>query len=366
MLHVLPVIPLPALFADNAPTQLMTIPEAPATYDFPTTLDIRVVQPEVAFNDASKTAPEYVKSWDDYVGQEPMKDQLQVYIDEAFTTCESLPHILLASGMPGAGKTTLARLIAKEMGTECVMLVPPFSPQTLYDAAMGMEDGQILFIDEIHKLADHGPRAAENLLHMLEEKVLYLDGGVVKLADFTVVGATTDADRLPETIIDRFMIKPFFQPYSLPELVKIVKNFCNFYDIVLRPDVMVALAKACRGTPRIARELVQGAKALQTARGREVTPAEVLGFKEVEPNGMTRTHKAYIKAVYQFGGRQTKDGFEYVAGEATLMSLLRENKPGIARIERFLIELGFVDKTPRGRTLTQAGVAAARQYIAQQ
>jgi Holliday junction DNA helicase RuvB len=308
------------------------------------------------------SVPEYVADWDAFVGQESMKAQLMVYIDEAIMDCAVLPHILLASGMPGAGKTTLARLIAKEIGARCRMLVPPFTPQTLFDAAMACETGDILFIDEIHKLADLGPRAAENLLHMMEEGVLYLEGEAVQLKEFTLVGATTDADKLPETIIDRFMIKPFFQPYSMPELVRIVKKFCDYFGITLRPDTVVALAKACRGTPRIARELVQGAKALQTSLGRQVGPEEVLAFKEVEPDGMTRQHKAYVKAMYQFGGRETKNGYEYTAGEATMMSLLRESKQSIGRIERFLIELGLVEYTHHGRRLTENGIARARRF----
>jgi Holliday junction DNA helicase RuvB len=313
-------------------------------------------------NTTTNVEPEYVADWYSYVGQEPMKIQLCIYIDEAITNVAALPHTLLASGMPGVGKTTLARLIAKEMKVRCVMLVPPFSPTALYDAAMKMKEFEILFIDEIHKLADHGPRMAENLLHILEEGVLYLDGRTIQLAEFTVVGATTDADKLPETIIDRFMIKPFFQPYSLVELLRIVMNFCDYYGITLRDDTMVALAKACRGTPRIARELVQGAKALQTVYGRDVTPQEVLAFKEIEPDGMTREHHAYLAALYTYFGRESAGGDEYIAGEAALMSLLRENKTGLARLERFLIELGLIDRTPQGRRLTDRGIARARQY----
>jgi Holliday junction DNA helicase RuvB len=225
-----------------------------------------------------------------------------------------------------------------------------------------MGDWEFLFIDEIHKLGDHGPSAAENLYHMLEEKVLYLDDGVHKLADFTVIGATTDADKLPEPLVDRFAIRPYFQKYSLAEMVKIAKNFCDFYNIMLPADVMVAIAKACRGTPRVARELVVGARALQNS-GTTLTPAALLKFKELEPDGLTRQHKAYILAMFQFFGRDRDGEWEYIAGEASLMTILRENKQGIARLERFLIECGLVDRTPRGRRLTPLGIARAAGYV---
>jgi len=322
-------------------------------------------EPDMPFVNSTEHIPEYVKDWDSYVGQEPMKAQLQTYIQAALKRWDVLDHILLASGMPGVGKTTIARLIAKEMGAHLTMMVPPFSQKALFDAALIQEWGDILFIDEIHKLADHGPRAAENLLHMLDERTLYLEDGVHELEKFTIIGATTDADKLPETVVDRFAIKPFFQPYSLAELVKITKNFADYFDFGLMPETMVAIAKACRGTPRVARELVIGARDFQEVHDRYVRPSELLAFKEVDPDGMTRQHKAYIKALYQFFGRETAEGgWEFVAGEASLMSLLRENKPGLARLERFLIETGLVDRTPRGRRLTPRGIQKAQMYLA--
>lgn len=320
--------------------------------------------PEMPFINAANVAPEYVKDWDSYVGQEPMKEQLNIHIEATIQRWGILPHVLLESGMPGVGKTTLARLIAKQLGGRLTMLVPPFSKTALYDAAMQCGDGDFLFIDEIHKLADHGPSAAENLLHILEERTLYLEGGVVKLCEFTVIGATTDADKLPETIVDRFEIKPYFQPYSLSELVRITKNFANFFGTEIHPQTMVAIAKACRGTPRIARELVIATRDMQLASGQWCMPNDLLRFKEIEPDGTTRKHKAYLKAMYQFFGREEQDGsWSYTAGEASMMSLLRENKQGIARLERFLIESGLLDRTPRGRRLTDLGIQKARSYV---
>lgn len=337
---------------------------------FPPDIFVTVEMPpaptdDIPFVNAAKNIPEYVKDWDHYVGQEPMKAQLRMYIESALRRWDVLEHVLLASGMPGVGKTTLARLIAKEMGAHITMLVPPFTQKTLYDAALSMEWGEVLFIDEIHKLADNGPRAAENLLHLLEERTLYLDTGVHHLEKFTVIGATTDADKLPETVTDRFLLQPFFQPYSLAELVKITKNFADYFEIGLMPETMVAIAKACRGTPRVARDLVVGAREIQTVTGNYAQPSELLAFKELDPDGMTRKHKAYLMALYQFFGREAPhNGYEFVAGEASLMSLLRENKPGLARLERFLIETGLVDRTPRGRRLTPRGIQKAQLYVA--
>lgn len=362
-----PVVPLPPLSEDHDGTLLVPDVDPPA----PTgPIRIQLVRNEIPFvNAADHPGHNAVKTWGQYVGQEPMKAQLQVFIDDALERNAALPHTLLASGMPGVGKTTLAQLVAAQFGSRLVKLVPPFTPQTLYDAALSMDDWEFLFVDEIHKLGDHGPAMAENLLHLLEEKVLYLDDGVHELADFTVVGATTDADKLPETIIDRFVIKPFFQKYSLAELVRITKNFCDDFGCVLDPKTMVAIAKACRGTPRIARELVEAARALNNSYGRPCTPVELLAFKELEPDGTSRQHIAYLTALYQFFGREKpvygtdQTEWEYVAGEASLMNILRENKPGLARLERFLIEKGLVDRTPRGRRLTPRGIQRAKQFV---
>ena len=217
-----------------------------------------------------------------------------------------------------------------------------------------------------HKLADHGKSAAENLLHMLEERRLYLDRGVVELNDITVIGATTDADKLPETIIDRFPIKPFFQPYSIIELGEITARFQGLEGIHLPLETTLGIAQACRRTPRVARELVVAARDLSHTLGRAPTIEELLDFKETDPNGMTRQHKAYITTLYEFFKRVTADGeVVYVAGEYAMRSILRETRDGLYRLERFLMEQGFLDRTPSGRRLSQRGIQAARQYIAE-
>lgn len=317
------------------------------------------------------TRAEMPQSWDEYIGQAPLKQQLQVRIKAAQARGEALPHTLLASGMPGIGKTTMARLIAKTLGVEIIEVVPPFNMHTLLAAAEQLLDNDILFIDEIHLLALKR-RGTEILLKVLEDKVAYLpDGNVVPLNDITIIGATTEKDLLPETIVDRFKIKPYFQPYTEDELEQITVRFAIRHDAVdsLTSDLVVAIADACRGTPRLSEEMVMAAHDLALSEGRPSSPDELLRFIEMEPDGLTRTHVQYLTVLRQYyasvRGRGEDKHVEYVAGENTLMNILRENRQGIGRIERFLMELGLIDRPTYGRRLTGRGTARAEQLIAQ-
>lgn len=366
----LPVIALPILGEDHDGTALIPdiqVDAPPSTEP----LRIQIVRDEIPFYNRADIGHNAVTDWSQYVGQEPLKELLDVYIESALEQNTAMLHVLLASGLPGVGKTTLAQLVAHRMGSRLVKMDGgAVTGQTLIDALLQMDDWEILFIDEIHRL---GKTRAQGLLHAMEEKMLYLVDGPHELADFTLIGATTDADMLPEAVISRFPLRPetgaVFQKYTLPELVRIVKNFCNDEGVVLDPKLMVAIAKASRGVPRQCGDLVAAAKAMLHAH-RPVTPDELLRFVRLEPDGTSMQHIAYLTALWQFFGREKpvygtdRTEWEYVAGEQSLMNILRENKPGLARIERFLIEKGLVDRTPRGRRLTDRGIAAARNYVA--
>jgi holliday junction DNA helicase RuvB len=327
---------------------------------------VSIEEPKPVLINAAEHQLEGPRSWEDFIGQEQMKKQLEVHISSAKVRRKPLDHVLLSSGMPGTGKTTLAHLIAKEMGGYMMKLVPPFSKDTLFEAAESLAEGDVLFIDEIHKMADGGPRMAENLLHMLEEARLYTDDGVIQLKKFTVIGASTDSSKLPEPVIDRFVIKPHFEPYSTWELSLITAQFAGRYLAGIDVDVIMAIGSACRGTPRIARELVLAARDLFVHYDRPPTAEELFAFKQMDPDGMTKAHKNYLLALYRhFGRRAARGGVEYLAGESSLMKILRENKRGLANIERFLLELGLLDQTPQGRRLTVEGIARAQFYDAQ-
>jgi Holliday junction DNA helicase RuvB len=319
-----------------------------------------------------------IPEWDDYIGQENLKRQVMIRLKAAQSRGERFPHTLLASGFPGVGKTTMARLIAKMMGVPMTETMAPISAYTLAEAAMALPDHGVLFIDEIHGLANNGKRGAEVLLKALEDGIIYLsDGTVCELPNITIIGATTDKDMLPEPVIDRFRFRPEFSPYTDPDLCEIASTFVSrhkAWDAIIdqskpSPENMAILwdlALACRNTPRIVEEYILAARDLAVALNRPPTAQEVLELVEVEPDGMTKQHINYITAMRTYFPRELKEGgYEFVVGEPAIMQMLRETKQGIARIERFLIERGLLDRTPRGRRLTDRGVARAEAFIAE-
>lgn len=312
---------------------------------------------------------ELAEDWDDYIGQDPLKRQIAVAMKSAEIRDAPFPHTLLASGFPGVGKTTAARLIAKTMGVGIIELVPPFKVETLIAAAEQLGDKDILFIDEVHKLTDGvGARGAEILLKVLEDGVAYLPSGeVIELNKITVIGATTDRDKLPEPVVDRFKLKPYFQAYDGVELCEIAVVFAykHYAEDHLTNDLYLTIGDACRGIPRIIEEMVEAARDLALVQGQPATPEELLGFLEVESDGLTRTHVGYLTALKKYFARENKDGnMEYIVGEAAIQQILRETKQGIGRVERFLVERALIDRTPRGRRLTPLGIARADEFIA--
>lgn len=337
-------------------------------------IDVHIDGPEpeefAPINALDWTTVQIPESFDDYIGQEPLKRQVAVHMKSSQKRGERFPHSLFASGYPGVGKTTVARMIAKMLGVDIFEMVPPFRIEAVAEAAESLMPHDVLFIDEIHKLADNGGKGAEFLLKLLEDGVIFMpNGDVIQLPNITVIGATTEPDKLPAPVLDRFAFKPYFQAYSWEDMSKITVRFAYIHkvpEIADDDDLIVDLAYAARSTPRVVEKYVLAARALEDTLERVPSAAEVLEFMEVEPDGLTRDHIHYLTAMRQYFAREAKDGgYEFIVGEAAIMQILRETKQGIQRIEAFLVERGLIDRTPRGRRLTERGIARAEQFIDQ-
>lgn len=298
-------------------------------------------------------------TWESYVGQEALKRRLKISIISAQRREAPLDHVLLASGMPGVGKTTMARLIAKELGVTLVEMVPPMTPEAIANKCSDLSDGDVLFIDEVHKLADGGKRGAEILLKLLEELQVTVAGDTIQLPNLTIIAATTDADMLPEPVLDRFKIRPSFEKYTLIDMCEIVKVFAGRHSVALSDDLTTGIAIASRFTPRVIEEFIMATRDLTAFNEGLPSVDEVLDFQQVTADGLTLLHVGYLKCL--LGQKRTNRHGDVIceAGETLLASTLRETRQGIRRAERYLMELGYVERTMAGRRLSADGIQRA-------
>lgn len=323
-----------------------------------------------ALDFVSEDLPE---SWDDYIGQDKLKLRMQVAITSAVARGVRLPHMLYVSNTPGAGKSTVARMIARQFGDELgrkigvLEIAPPFdNVYVLVKAAEQLLDGEILFIDEIQEVAQKR-RGSAILLKILEDGVAYLpDGEVVLFNDITIIGATTEKDALAEPVLDRFVIETL-ERYTEGQLTRIAIQFAWRFGLldVIDNELAASIALACRGMPREIRRMVEAARDLYFTLRRPPTAEELFVYKGIEPDGLIAPHWDYLTRLRKLGRRESKDGtVEYLGGEKTMRTGLVETAEGLARIERLLIERGFVQMTGRGRALTDLGIARAEELIA--
>ncbi|MDO8451602.1 MAG: Holliday junction branch migration DNA helicase RuvB [bacterium] len=296
-------------------------------------------------------------SWDEFFGQKQVKENLRIAISAAKKRKEAMEHVLLY-GPPGLGKTTLAHLIGREMGVNVRVTAGPAIERAGDLAAIltNLESHDILFIDEIHRLTKV---VEETLYPAMEEYALDIILGKgpaartlrLDLPPFTIIGATTRAGLLSSPMRDRFGLVARLSFYGADEIEHILLKAAGKLHIGLEPIVLRELAKRSRGTPRIALRLLKRVRDVAEVEGDgTVTPKILdrsLALLEIDEEGLDTSDRRFISAIVEkFGGGPV--------GLETLASALSEDLDTIEEVlEPYLIQIGFLKRTPRGRTATE-------------
>ncbi len=303
--------------------------------------------------------PENIRpqSIDEYIGQSEVKENLRIFIKAAKIRGESLDHTLLY-GPPGLGKTTLANIIANELGSNIKTASGPAIEKTGDLAAVlsTLEQGDVLFIDEIHRI----PRFVEEILYSaMEDFTIDIVVGTdtssrsikIDLPPFTLVGATTRAGDLTGPLRDRFGIVSKLNYYTIDELKQIVKRTSKVLDYEIDEDAALEIAKRSRGTPRIANRLFKRVRDYACVMEKDIITKEVASYAldklKVDKEGLDETDYNLLKAIIErFNGGPV--------GIEAISSSIGEEQTTIEDVyEPYLLQNGFLKRTPRGRMVTE-------------
>lgn len=298
--------------------------------------------------------PKWLK---DYIGQDKVKEKLDIFIKSSLSRQDPLDHVLL-QGPPGLGKTTLSSIIANELGVNLRVTSGPAieRPSDLASILTNLQHGDVLFIDEIHRIN----RSVEEILYSaMEDFVLDIIVGKgpnaqsirIDLEKFTLVAATTRAGQLSAPLRDRFGVMLSLNLYTAEDLTTIIKRSASILDIEIDDEGAYEIAKRSRGTPRIANRLLKRVRDYAIVRKESkidwLTSKEGLNLLEIDDMGLDTMDKKIVMTMYQnFNGGPV--GIDTIAASTGIENVTIEDV-----YEPYLLQIGFLSRTPRGRVLTK-------------